>query len=521
MDRRAGSAGDGVTGYLIGLDLGTSALKGVLASPDRGIVAIAERGYEMYRSHEGWAENDPEDWVRAAAQAVPELLARGDISAGDVAAVCIVGQRDIGALIDADGAPLGRCIHWSDRRHPDETEQLFDRLGRERLLDSCGTAPIPGLLLANLVWTSRHEPELFARARAVMAPKDYLAYRLTGEVATDRTTPTRSLLNDWRTDDWCRTLCDEARIPYAILPPVRFDAWDVRAVLDDRAALIGLKGGTVLAAGGGDDPSAALSCGVTEPGQLSIGSSSSMSWRVVAKRPSVTAGSPLGVLPHVVPGRYLHEMVVTGTGTSLRWFRQAVAAAGGVVPSYEDLLAEAAAVAPGAGGVLFYPYVEGATVPYDDDRVRGAFVGIAAHHGRGHLARAIVEGIAFQYPALLDIVEELGHDVGAITISDGEARSRTWNQVKADVMNRPLRVAAVPEAPAVGAAILAGMAAGNFATADAGVAALTRPPETIVPDPVAHRTYEEHRRRWEAARPHVFALADALAAGAPEALSRG
>jgi xylulokinase len=509
-----------VTSHLIGLDLGTSALKAVLADPERGVVAIAEHGYPMHRPRPGWAENDPEDWVTAAARAVPELLARGGIAAGDVAAVCIVSQRDIGALIDGAGAPLGRCIHWSDRRDPDETEELFERLGPERLLETSGTDPIPGLLLPNLVWTARHEPALLARAHAALGPKDYVTYRLTGEVATDRTTPTRSLLNDWRTEDWSSELCDEAGIPREILPAVRYSPWEVRAVLDERAALIGLAPGTLLAAGGGDAPSAALGCGVIEPGELSIGSSSSTSWRVVATEPSVRAGSPLGVLPHVVPGRYLHEMVAMGTGTSLRWFREALGAREDATVSYEDLLAEAAKAAPGAAGVLFYPYVEGATIPYADDRVRAAFLGIETHHTRGDLSRAIAEAVAYQYPATIEIVEHAGHSVDAITISDGEARSALWNQIKADVMNRPLRVAAVPEAPAVGAAILAGMAAGVFATADAGVGALTRPAEVFTPDPAAHRVYEPLRRRWEAARAHVFAAAAALEPAVPQAVGR-
>jgi xylulokinase len=491
--------------HLIGLDLGTSALKAVLAHREHGVVAVAEHAYPMHRPRPGWAENEPEDWLRAAAGAVPELLARGGVAAADVAAACIVGQRDIAALIDEGGAPLGRCIHWSDRRDPEETERLLDRLGRDRLLAVSGTDPIPGLLLPNLAWTAAHEPDRFARAHAALAPKDYLAYRLTGEIATDRTTPTRSLLNDWRREDWSAELCAEAGIPRGLLPDVRYDAWHVRAQLDERAALIGLAPGTLLAAGGGDDPSAALGCGVIEPGELSIGSSSSTSWRVVATRPTVRAGSPLGVLPHVVPGRYLHEMVAVGTGTSLRWFRDALRAGA----SYDDLLAEAGDVAAGAGGLRFYPYVEGATVPFEDDRVRAAFLGIEPHHGRGHLARAIAEGVAYQYPPMLDIVRAAGHEVGAITISDGEARSPVWNQIKADVLGRPLRVAAVPEAPAVGAAILAGMAAGTFPTAGAGVAALTAPPQTVVPDAAAHAAYALHRRRWEAGRRDLFAMADA------------
>ncbi len=504
---------DGVTPWLVGLDLGSSALKAVLASADAGTIAVAEHAYAMHRPHPGWAENDPEDWVAAAAAAVGELLDRGGITAAQVSGACIVGQRDVVALIDQAGSVLGPSIHWSDRRDPDGVRQLFDRIGRTRLHDVSGTPATPGLVLPNLVWTAAHRPELFARAVAALSPKDFVTYRLTGTVATDRTTPTRSLLNDWRSGDWSDQLCAAAGVPREILPEVRYDPWQLRAVLDGRASIIGLAAGTVLASGGGDDPSAVLGCGVTEPGELSIGASSSTSWRVVAADPAVSTDTPLGVLPHVVPDRYLREMVAMGTGASLRWFREAIAGEGPVRSSSGDLVAAAAGVAPGADGLLFYPYIEGGTVPYEDDRVRAAFLGIEPHHTQAHLVRAIIEGIAYQYPPLLEIIERDGPGVSSITISDGEARSSLWNQIKADVIGRPLRVAAVPEAPAVGAAILAGIASGTFARVEDGVAALTQPATVVAPDHDSHTRYTALRRRWEAARPAVFSTSDTLSAG--------
>lgn len=519
MAERPGYQRRGMTAHLIGLDVGSSALKAVLASADAGVVAVAERAYPMHRPHPGWAENDAEDWVAAAAAAVPEVLRQASLDADDVTGVCIVGQRDIVVLIDDAGSVLGRSIHWSDRRDPDGVQQLFDRIGRDRLLAVSGTPATPGLVLPNLAWTAAHQPEQFARAVAALSPKDFVSYRLTGEIATDRTTPTRSLLNDWRSEQWSDELCAASGIPPALLPDVRYAPWQPRAVLDERAASIGLRAGTVLAGGGGDDPSAVLGCGVTEPGELSIGSSSSTSWRVVATRPTVSADSPLGVLPHVVPDRYLHEMVAMGTGTSLRWFREVTAPAGTAAPSYGDLLAAAAAVAPGAEGLLFYPYIEGGTVPYGDDHVRAAFLGIEPHHTQAHLARAVIEGIAYQYPPLLDIIARAGHEIGRVTISDGESRSAIWNQIKADVMGRPMRVASVPEAPAVGAAILAGMATGVFARAEDGVAALTRPAEVVAPNPDSHSRYEALRGRWEAARPALFSTSRVLAAQPDVALT--
>src|SRR6202044_640917 len=190
--------------------------------------------------------------------AVGDLLATARVDAKAVGAVCIVSQRDIVALVDADGAVLGPSIHWSDRRDHEETEMLFEQLGRDRIFDVSGTAPIPGLVLPNLVWTRVHQQQLFARARWALSPKDFVAHRLTGVAATDPTSLTRSLINDWRTGGWSDELCREAGIPASILPPVTACAWESRAVLDNRARLVGLAPGTTLTMGGGDDPSSCL-----------------------------------------------------------------------------------------------------------------------------------------------------------------------------------------------------------------------------------------------------------------------
>jgi xylulokinase len=505
MARRCGGTHHRVSDHLIGMDLGSSGLKAVLAHPQRGVLTVTERGYPMYRPRPGWAENDPEQWFTAVGGAVGELLGTARVDATAVGAVCIVGQRDIVALVDADGAVLGPSIHWSDRRDPDETAVLFERLGRDRIFDISGTAPIPGLVLPNLVWTQVHQPQRFARARWALSPKDFVAHRLTGVAATDPTSLTRSLINDWRAGGWSEDLCREAGIPAAILPPVTASAWESRAVLDERARLIGLAPGTMLTMGGGDDPSSCLGCGVVAPGSVSIGASSSSSWRVVSERASVDPAWPLGVLPHVVPGRFLHEMVAVGTGTSMRWLRQLFSQAAEPPLSYEELLAPASRVAPGADGVRFYPYVEGATVPHENDQVRAAFLGIEAHHTRAHLVRAALESVAFQYPAMLELIDRAGHDVTTITISDGEARSPLWNQLKADVVGRRLLVAAVAEATAVGAAILAGMALGAFPDAEAGIARLVRTPHAVDPDLDNHARYDEQWPSWESGRRHVFA----------------
>jgi xylulokinase len=489
-----------MTGYVLGADVGTSALKATLVHADRGVVAVAEHGYRMRAPHPGWAQNDPEDWYRALTLAVPKVLARAGVPARDVLALCLVGQRDVAVLLDGDGTVLTPCIHWTDRRDPEETRQLYDRLGRSRLIERSGILPIPGLMLANLAWTKRHLPDVWRRVRIALTPKDYLAYRLTGDIGTDPTGPTRSLLSDWRRQNWSTATCDEAGIPREILPDVRYQPPEPRGVLGRAAGDLGLVPGTVLVAGGGDDPAAALGSGVVNPGDVSIGTGSSMSWRVVGLEPRFDRTGLIGLMPHLIPGRYLHEMVVTGTGTTLRWFRGVF----GDEMTYEQLISQCAPIGRGSEGLLCFPYLEGATVPRQDDSARAVYYGIAGHHQRAHFIRSVLEGTAYQYPALLDLLRTRGHQVGSLTISDGEARNHLWNQIKADVMGETITPSLRAEAPAIGAGMLAGLGVGLFNSIRDALAIVPELAPPVRPDPGAAADYATLRAEWEKVRGQVF-----------------
>ncbi|WP_182883245.1 xylulokinase [Microbispora sp. H10949] len=486
--------------YLIGADVGSSALKAALVHPEQGVVAISEQTYPMHRPHPDWAENDADDWYRALARAIPHVLSSAGVSAREVSALCLVGQRDIAVLLDEAGRVLAPVIHWTDRRDPEETSALYDGLGREALIERSGTLPIPGLVLANLTWTRRHQPEVWRRVRHALQPKDYLAYRLIDDVGTDPTGPTRSVLNDWRTGTWSPESCAAAGIPCEILPDVRYAPWEPRGELGGAAHEIGLLPGTVLVAGGGDDPAAALGSGVIDPGDVSIGTGSSMSWRAVDSRPRFDPTGIVGLMPHVVPDRYLHEMVAVGSGTTLRWLRSTF---GGAL-DYAELIAGAREIARGSDGLLCFPYVEGATVPVQDDQVRAAYHGISGHHRLPHFVRATLEGIAYQYPALLDVLRERGLRVDTMTISDGEARSSDWNQIKADVLDQPLVPALRVEAPSIGAAILAGLGTGAFSSARQGVDQVVEVSPRVEPAVEGADRYRELRRQWEEVRAEVF-----------------
>lgn len=499
---------------LIGADIGSSALKAVMVSPDGEVLGVAEHAYPMHRPHPGWAENDPDDWLRALAVVVPALLEQAGITGEEVAGLCVVGQRDPVVLLDGGDRVLSPAIHWTDRRDPGGTAAVFDRVGRERILDVSGVPATPGLVLPNLDWTRRVMPDVWARVQSALQPKDYVRHRLTGDRSTDTSSLSRSNLNDWQTDSWSEELCDAAGIPMGILPPVLHGAWEATTTLTPEAAgWLGLSTRVVVAAGGGDDQAATLGCGALAPGELSLGTGSSLAWRAVVREPRVDRAGQMCIARHVVPDSFIYEMIAVGSGTMLRWFRESLGGTPGAIPSYEALIEEAAAVQPGSNGLLFYPYPDGATLPEDRPAARGAFLGVTAGLRRGHFVRAILEGIAFLYPSMLGILEAAGVSADRLTIIDGESRSAVWNQLKADVCGRELRTTAVPEASAMGAAILAGTACGAYATPEQGARALAAPGPVFIPDRAVHATYEPIQSGWEAAQPHVFAAFEARDVG--------
>lgn len=494
---------------LIGADVGTSALKAVLADPSGGVLAVTEHAYPMLRPHPGWAENDPEDWWQALLAAVPALLAAAGprVSGRDVAALCVVGQRDPFVLVDDAGAPLAPAIHWTDHRDPAGTEAVFGRVGRDQILEISGVPATSGLVLPNMDWTRRALPDAWAAAAIALQPKDFLRMRLTGDRSTDTSSPSRSHLNDWRTDTWSEDLCEAAGLDARLLPPVRHGAWEAAGTLTaTAAAALGLTTRVVVAAGGGDDQAAALGSGALAPGDLSLGTGSSLAWRAVVETPRVDPTGRLCIARHVVPGTFIYEAVAIGTGTMLRWLRDTLAAPGQAAPSYEALIEAAADVPPGSAGVTVYPYPDGATLPWVEPGARAAILGLSLSASRGHIVRAVLEGVAYLYPPILRVLAEMGVEARSLTVMDGESRSATWNQLKADVTGREIRTTQVPEASALGAAILAGMGSGAFPSASSGAAALVAPGPTFAPDPVRAARYALLQAAWEAAAPAALRL---------------
>lgn len=482
----------------LGLDIGTGGTRAVLVNTEGVLVASAAAEHAAFRSpHPGWAEQDPEDWWRATQEAVREVLRA---SGAKVDAVGLTGQMHGAVMLDREGQVLRPSLIWCDQRTDEECEWLHTTIGRERLIELTANPALPNFTLTKLLWVRKHEPEVFGRIAHVMCPKDYVRYRLTGTYAIDVQEASGTLLLDVAHRRWSREVAKAAGIDEAWLPEL-FESPEICARISQEAAkATGLTAGIPVAAGAGDQGAGAVGMGILKPGSVSatIGTSG-----VVFAATAAPTRDPKGRLHtfcHAVPGRW-HVMGVTqAAGLSLRWLRDTVAAG----MDYDALTAEAAKVAVGSDGALWTPYLLGERTPHLDSQARAAFVGLTAQHGRGHLVRAVLEGVAYSLKDTFTLFAELGIPVKGVRLGGGGARGRLWRTIQANVYGFECDVLVAEEGAAFGAALLAGVGAGGWADLEAACAAAIEVAERIAPDAAAVRRYaagyEAYRRVYPALR---------------------
>jgi len=473
---------------LVGLDVGTSGVKGVAVSPDGEVLGLAEEQYGLSTPRAGWVEQDPEAWW-VAAQAV---LARLD--ARSAAGLGLAGQMHGLVVLDADGRVLRPAILWNDQRTALECAEIEERVGPERLIRLTGNRALTGFTAPKLLWLRRHEPDVYARIAHVLLPKDYVRFRLTGERVVDVADASGTLLFDVERRRWSEEILEALALDPAWLP---------RALESPEPAGV-TKAGVRVAAGAGDQAAGALGVGVDRPGPLSIVVGTS--GVVFAALPGFAA-DPAGrvhAFCHAVPGAWHAMGVMLSAAGSLRWLRDAVAPGG----SYDGLLAEAARWQAGCEGLLFVPYLAGERTPHDDPGARGAFVGLTLRHDRGALVRSVLEGVAYGLRDSLELLRGLGVEAEAGRASGGGARSDLWLRIVASALGIPLERTVVEEGAAYGAALLGGVAAGVFADVHEAVAACVRVRDTIEPDPASTEAYAAGHRRFRSLYPALRPLED-------------
>lgn len=451
-----------------------------------------------------WAEQEPEDWWRAAREAIRAALAASPVEPRSIRAIGLSGQMHGAVLLDDAGRVVRPAIIWCDQRSEAECQWLTDTLGRTRLLALTSNPALTNFTLPKLLWVRAQEPAAWRQVRHVLLPKDFVRLRLSGEYATDVADASGTLMLDVVGRKWSGEIVDAAGLDPAILPGV-FESQDFCArVSREAAAATGLCEETPIVAGAGDQAAGAIGMGITRPGAVSVTIGTSGVVFAATDRPALDPGGRLHTFCHAIPDRW-HVMGVTqAAGLSLRWLREQLGSAVAGDDAYATMTAEAAAIEPGADGLLWAPYLMGERTPHLDPHVRAALIGLAANHTRGHIVRAVLEGVAFSLRDAFTIFEEIGVPVRRVRLGGGGARSALWRQIQADVYGYPVETVAADEGAAYGAALLAGVGARLWSSVDQACDQLVRSAVAAVPDPrhvsLMSERYSAYRRMYPALR---------------------
>lgn len=474
--------------YLLGIDIGTSGAKAVLIDPDGCILGLAGEDYPIDQPLPGWAEQDPEAWWQAACRAVQGALAEARIGGQEVAACGLSGQMHGTVLLDPQGRPVRPAIIWPDQRSEAEVERVCRDVGLPRLGRLAANRLAVGFTAASLLWLLSHEPEALAASDKVVLPKDYLRLRLTGQVATDVSDASATLLFDVANRRWSQQLLNEWKLPHWLLPPVLESTAVAGELLAAAAEALGLPPGVPVVAGAADQACQALGSGLLDPGLASctVGTGGQLLAPLAA--PAYDPQLRLHTFCHALAGRWYSLGATLAAGLSLRWYREQFCP---TEASFEELAAEAAQAPAGADGLLFLPYLAGERTPHFDPRARGAFVGLTLRHGRRHAVRAIMEGVAFALRDGLEIMRELGPGPAQIITAGGGGSSRPWQEILAGVFGLPVTSAVGAERTAVGAAVLAGLGVGVYADPAEARSRTVRYEPPVEPAPAAVARYQE------------------------------
>lgn len=488
---------------LLGIDIGTSSAKAVLFDPETAqTLAVAGQEYPIHKPAPDRAEQNPEDWWQASVAVVRQVTAQAGRT--DVAAISFSGQMHGTVLLDRAGVPLHPAIIWADQRSAAACAKLTATLGPEHYAAVAGTLPAVGFQGATLVWLAEHEPALLAHTHQVILPKDYVRLRMTGETATEVSDAASTGVFDITRQSWASGILAGVGLPETLFPPVLASTAVAGQLSAKAAAAFGLTAGIPVVAGCADQPAQAIGNGLIAPGQAAVttGSGGQVFVPVQPVANTLRTDPRLHVFNHAAPQMWYVLGAILSAGLSLRWLRQVTGLAG-AADAYAILSAEAAVIPPGADGLLFLPYLSGERTPHMDPLARGGFIGLSSYHNRGHLARAVMEGVALALRQTLEISLGLGGQVERVIAAGGGAESAVWRQIQADIFGLPLQQALLAEQASVGAALLAGVGVGVYPDLAAACRQVVHYGPVTEPNPAYQARYDELYARFVALYPRL------------------
>ncbi len=493
--------------YVLGIDVGTGGTRAVLVNRSGAIVSSATCEHVPFASPKiGWAEQDPHDWFQAAGSAIRQVISHAGISASDISAVGLAGQMHGAVLLDENDQVLRPSLIWCDQRTQAQCDWLNQKIGEQRIIELTCNPALTNFTLTKLLWVWDNEPEIWRQFRRVLLPKDYVRFRLTEEHAMDVADASGTLMLDVAHRRWSDEMMSAAGLPMSCLPKL-YESPEVCARISEAGSKhTGLKLGTPVVAGAGDQAGGAVGMGIVRAGAVSATVGTSGVVFAATDTPAMDAKGRVHTFCHAVPGRW-HVMGVTqAAGLSFRWLRDLLRSPSGSSDlSYDDLTLEAENIPAGSDGVLWAPYLMGERTPHLDPNARGTLTGLAASHGRGHVTRAILEGVAFSLKDTFSLFDEMQVPVRNIRLGGGGARSGLWRQIQADVYAHQVEILAAEEGAAYGGALLAGVGAQFWSSVEEACDAVVKVQQRVTPDPKAtqalKKQYDHYRRLYPALKP--------------------
>ncbi len=503
--------------YVIGVDLGTSGTKTVLFDEKGTVIASMTIEYPMYQPKNGYAEQDPADWYNAAVNTIKCVIEKSGVSKDDIVGIGLSGQMHGLVMLDEDNNVIRKSIIWCDQRTAAEVEEMNEKIGREKLIEITANPALTGWTAAKILWVKNNEPENYAKCRHILLPKDYIRFMLTGEYATEVSDASGMQLLDVPNRCWSAEICEKLGIDMSMLAKVYESCEVTGTVTESAAALTGLKAGTIVVGGAGDNAAAAVGTGVVTDGKAftTIGTSG-----VVFAHTSQVSIDPKGRVHTccaAVPGAW-HIMGVTqGAGLSLKWFRDNFCSAEKEtakymgVDEYYLMDKEADTVPIGANRLLYLPYLMGERTPHLDPNARGIFFGLSAMHTKKDMLRAVMEGVAYSLRDCIEICREMNINISDMMACGGGGTSPLWRQMLADLYGCPVKTAASKEGPALGVAILAMVGAGIYKSvpeACATIVAVDKTQEPVAENiPAYNSFYELYTEIYPAVKDQLTKLA--------------
>jgi xylulokinase len=469
----------------IGVDVGTTGARAVAVDKQGDLVAAKTSEYPLLIPRPQWTEQEPAEWWRATREVLAGVAGKCREAGHRIVGIGLTGQMHGSVFLDGADEVIRPALLWNDQRTERQCEEITESVGAERIVEITGNPALTGFQAPKVLWLRDEEPANYERVASVLLPKDYVRLRLTGERATDASDAAGTLFLDLRRRTWSPEVLAALGVPADWLPPVLEGPEPSGDVLADVADELGLPRGIPVAAGGGDNAAAAIGTAITSGGLLSSSIGTSGVLFAHADDAAVDPSGRIHAFAHAVPNAYCLLAVTLSAGGSLRWWRDQT----GV--DYEELVAEAEGVPAGSEGLVFLPYLTGERTPHLDPYATGAFVGLTARHTRGHMTRALMEGVLFGLRDGIEIMRSLGVRPAEIRAIGGGASSPLWLQLQADVYGAVIHRLAIEEGAAYGAALLGHVAAGTFVAVGEATAVVHTLEEVTDPDQKHAAVYED------------------------------